>query len=368
MNRTWKSKALVALMMTVAVSMSTSCNMIDEDLDDCEVDFRAQYRMCLVTNENPEIVRVLGEHTSIANDLREHLKDVFTDYGRDLSLSFYALPDSALTLPLRDQLPTVMNATEKSFDIFMPIFDYMHLAVANVQPNGPVSQRNTDRCHGSQLALSATAATVQDPGSLSDAVASQQSGLFSGRRLLTGITYGPQQYDFPLYMANSAAAIVLDPRTAQFTDVRIFTAGFAHAFSVCDSVYRYGADYLVRSDRVALNNTNWLCFCGVSLPSRDVENGKLKIENASTRSRVDIDEPVFLYDDCGEDIWYYDCYVTMATGSITRTTLGIRHPLRAGQLKILKGWIDDKGVIRLKDDEVSVSTDLDWREGLIFEH
>ena len=84
-----------------------------------------------------------------------------------------------------------------------------------------------------------------------------------------------------------------------------------------------------------------------------------------TRSRVDIDEPVFLYDDCGEDIWYYDCYVTMATGSITRTTLGIRHPLRAGQLKILIGWIDDNGVIRLKDDEVSVSTNLDWQEGLI---
>ena len=47
------------------------------------------------------------------------------------------------------------------------------------------------------------------------------------------------------------------------------------------------------------------------------------------------------------------------------TTLGIRHPLRAGQLKILIGWIDDKGVIRLKDDEVSVSTNLDWQEGLI---
>ncbi|MBQ3632432.1 MAG: hypothetical protein II949_14575 [Prevotella sp.] len=358
MNRNWKSKALIALMMTVAVSMSTSCNMIDEDLDDCEIDFRAQYRMCLVTNENREIARVLGEHTSIADDLRTHLKDVFTDYGRDIALSFYALPDSVATLPLRDQLPTAMNATERSFDIFMPIYDYMHLAVVNVQPNGPVAQRNTDRCHGSQLALTASKATVQEPGSLDDAVASQQSGLFTGRKLLTGLTYGPQQYDFPMYMANSAAAIVLDPRTAKFTDVRIFTAGFAHAFNVCDSAYTYGADYLVRSDRVTLNNTNWLAFCGVSLPSREPSH--------YTRSRVDIDEPVFLYDDCGVVIWCYDCYVTMATGTVTRTTLGIRHPLRAGQLKIILGWIDDNGVIRTKDDELSVSTDLDWQDGLIF--
>lgn len=353
-----KIRTLGLLLLSAAVVALPSCSMIDEDLDDCEVDFQAQYRMCLVTNENREIARVLGEHTSIAEDLRAHLQDVFTDYGRDIALDFYALPDSARTLPLRDQLPTAMNATERSYEIFMPIYDYMHLAVVNVQPNGPVTQRNTERCHGSQLALNATSATVQDPGSLDDAVASQQSGLFSGRRLLTGLTYGPQQYDMPMYMVNSAAAIVLDPRTAQFTDVRIFTAGFAHAFNVCDSVFSYGANYLVRSEQVALKGTNWLCFCGVSLPSREPSN--------YTRSRVDIDEPVFLYDDCHEDIWYYDCYVTMATGKVTRTTLGIRHPLRAGQLKILKGWIDDIGVVRLKDDEVSVSTDLDWREGLIF--
>ena len=369
MKRIWKSQALAALLLTSAVSMSTSCSMIDEDLDDCEVEFRGQYRMCLVTNENLEIARVLGKHSAIGDDLREHLKDVFVDYGRDISLDFYVLPDSVATLPLRDALPVEMNATERSYDIFMPISDYMHLAVSNVRDNGAVARRSVERCHGSQLALSPQPPVVTE--TLDDAVGSQRTGLFSGRRLLTGLTYGPQQYDMPLYMANDAAAIVLDPRTARFTDVRIYTVGFATAFNVCDSAYVYPQnDYYVRAEQVTLHGTDWLAYCAVSLPSREPSRYMYSRELSSPdpRSRVEVDEPVFLYDDCGEDLWYYDCYVTMATGTVTRTTLGIRHPLRAGQLKILLGWIDDTGVVRTKDDEVSVSTDLDWREGLILRY
>ena len=358
MKTNMKIRALAILLCGAAATALSSCSLIDEDLDDCEVDFQAQYRMCLVTNENLEIARVLGKHSTIGDDLREHLKDVFNDYGRDIALDFYALPDSARTLPLRGNLPTEMNATERSYEIFMPIYDYMHLAVTNVRDNGAVAQRATDRCHGAQLALNPQP-PVQST-TLDDAVASQRTGLFSGRRLLTGLTYGPQQYDFPMYMANDAAAIVLDPRTAQFTDVRIYTVGFATAFNVCDSVYTYPEnDYFVRADQVTLHNTNWLCYCAVSLPSRE--------PYYPTRSRLEIDEPVFRYDDSGQNVWFYDCYVTMKSGSITRTTLGVRHPLRAGQLKIILGWIDDNGVIRTKDDELSVSTDLDWQDGLICE-
>ena len=357
MNTNMKIRVLGILLCGATVTALSSCEPIDDDLDDCEVDFQAKYRVCLVTNENLEIARVLDKHTAIGDDLREHLKDVFTDYGHDIALDFYALPDSLRTLPVRGTLPTEMNATERSYEIFMPIKDYMHLAVTNVQDNGAVSQRNTDRCHGSQLALSPQP-PVQ-PTSLDEALASQQTGLFSGRRLMTGLKYGTYPFDLPMYMVNDAAAIVLDPRTAQFKDVRIYTIGFATAFNVCDSVYTYPEnDYFVRADQVTLHNTNWLAYCAVSLPSREPSN--------YTRSRVEIDEPVFRYDDCGEPVWYYDCYVTMNSGTITRTTLGVPHPLRAGQLKIVLGWIDDNGVIRTKDDELSVSTDLDWSEGLIF--
>ena len=373
MERTWKSKALATLMMMTAISMSTSCSMIDDDLDDCEVELKGQYRLHLVTNEELEMKRVLGHRDDIAGALREYLSDVFTDYGRDLALSFYALPDSVPTLPLRGQLPTEMNATERSFDIFMPISDYMHLATANVRSNGPVSLEHTENCRDAALrpALTAVPSNMSSylPADLDAATPSQRTGLFTGRRALSGLTYGPQQYDMPLYIANSAAAIVLDPRTAQFTDVRIFTTGFADGFSISDSTYSYATPYLVRADRVTVGGTNWLCYCGVSLPSREPARYMYSRElSPVTRSRVEIDEPVFDYSNSGRTIWYYDCYVTLATGSITRTTIGIPHPLRAGQLKIILGWIDDDGIIRLEDQELSVSSDLDWQEGLIIRY
>ena len=362
MNTNMKIRVLGILLCGAVVTVLPSCEPIDDDLDDCEVDFQAKYRVCLVTNENLEIARVLDKHTAIGDDLREHLKDVFTDYGRDIALDFYALPDSSRTMPLRGTLPTEMNAAERSYEIFMPIKDYMHLAATNVQANGAVSLRNADRCHGAQIAL--TPQPPVKPTSLDEALPSQKTGLFTGRRLLTGLTYGPQQYDMPLYMANSAAAIVIDPRYPRknsFTDIRIYTLGFAKDFNVCDSAYSYPEnDYYVRADQVTLHNTDWLAYCAVSFPSRE--------PSKYTRSRIEIDEPVFRYDDCGENVWYYDCYVTMASGTVTRTIAGVHHPLRAGQLKILVGWMDDDkepGVIHFKDEELSVSSDLDWREGLI---
>lgn len=356
----WKNHLLTGIACLATAIAQTSCSSIDEDLSDCDVDMKGTYRHHLVTNENREIARVLGDETAIGDDLREHLKDVFADYGRDIALDFYALPELTHTLPLTGTMPTEMNATERSFDIFMSIFDYTHLAVTNVRDNGAVALSGNDNCRTAQLSLQPQ--PPYETTKLEEALASQHTGLFTGRRQLTGITYGEQRYDMPLYIVNSAAAIVLDPRyprTTEFTDVRIYTTGFADAFNVCDSVYTYpDNDYYVRADEVALHNTDWLCYCAVSMPSREPVY--------PTRQREDVDEPTFRYDDCGQAVWYYDCYVTMASGTITRTTIGVRHPLRAGQLKIIKGWIDDVGVVRLHDNELTVSSDLDWTDGLIF--
>lgn len=349
--------ACLVLATTVALS---SCSTIDENRDDCEVDFQARYRLNLITNEELEIKRVLGDTLSgIAADLREHLKDVFTDFGRDLGLHYYALPDSAYTLPLRGNLTTEMNASESSCEIFMPILDYMHLATANVQNNGPVKLQNQESCHGAKLEQTADDNTV----------ASQHTGLYTGRTLFTGLTYGKHQYNTDLYIVNCADAIVLDPRTAQFSDVTVHTSGFANSFSVCDSIYHFENNYVVRSERVELHNTNWLSFCSVNLPSRE--------PSKNTRMSKEVDEPRFSYDDSGEDIWQYEVYVTMKggynngltikEGTITKTTLTIHHPLRPGQLKIILGWIDDRGVIHTDDMTVGTSINLDWNPGIEFE-
>ena len=50
-------------------------------------------------------------------------------------------------------------------------------------------------------------------------------------------------------------------------------------------------------------------------------------------------------------------------GTVTETVLSIRQPLRAGQLKILKGWIGDDGDVRTHDHTVGVSVTLNWNDG-----
>ena len=50
-------------------------------------------------------------------------------------------------------------------------------------------------------------------------------------------------------------------------------------------------------------------------------------------------------------------------GTTTRTVLGIKEPLRAGQFKIVKVRIGEQGEIQPEAQEVGVSVTLDWKPG-----
>ena len=58
---------------------------------------------------------------------------------------------------------------------------------------------------------------------------------------------------------------------------------------------------------------------------------------------------------------------TRQGGSITETVMRIKQPLRAGQLKIIKGRVNENGVVVPDNPEVSTSVTLDWKEGLDIE-
>jgi hypothetical protein len=49
--------------------------------------------------------------------------------------------------------------------------------------------------------------------------------------------------------------------------------------------------------------------------------------------------------------------------SVTETVLDITEPLKAGDLKIIKGSLDDEGAVRPYDSTVGVSVTLDWNKG-----
>lgn len=366
-----KINALCTCSLLAMALLPVSCSTIDDDLDDCFIDLQAEYELRLVTNENLELARVLSDRPGIADALRQHLSGVFSDQGRDLNLSFYLNGTRS-----HQQTESMNNASTKRVSMTLEIEDYEHLAIANVQNNGVVTLEGDNTLQTSILKSPLELRSLATKGTQetsTQSIASQSTGIFTGRRSFPNMTWGVYPYHMPLYMANCAAAIVLDPRTAKFTDVKIFTTGFATSFNVADSTYQYDNSPLVRAERVAMpDTTRWLAFSAVSYPSK--EPASLARQNSSpsgetegglsssTRSRVDTDLP-FSYADSGQDLWQYECYVTLSDGTVTKTTLTIRHPLRGGQLKVLCGYIDGNGSIRLYDAEVGATVDLDWKPG-----
>lgn len=348
MNR--KINALCACSLLMPALLLTSCGFIDDDLDDCYIDMQADYELRLVTNENLELARTLSDRPGIADALHQHLSGVFTDNGRDLDLSFYLN-----NVRQHQQTEDMNSASTKHVNMQLPIEDYTHLAIANLQGNNVLALQNGDSYNQAAIKLPTGDATI----------ASQKSGIFTGRHAFTNMVRGIHTYHMPLYIANSAAAIVLDPRTCKYTDIKVFTSGFATAFNVADSTYFYDNSPMVLSDKVNLpDTTKWIAYCGVSYPSREPSSNARSL-NYTTRSVTQTDQP-FLYADCGENIWQYETYVTMTDGTTTKTTLSIRHPLRAGQLKIIVGFIDDQGVVRLYDTDLGESVDVKWEKGSVY--
>ena len=89
-----------------------------------------------------------------------------------------------------------------------------------------------------------------------------------------------------------------------------------------------------------------LCYCSVNFPSRDAAA-------ASSAKRAE----------AGPALWQLKVYLTKSDGKVTETVLDIEEPLKAGDLRIIKGELDDDGAVRPYDSTVGVSVTLDWGNG-----
>ena len=88
----------------------------------------------------------------------------------------------------------------------------------------------------------------------------------------------------------------------------------------------------------------------------------------SSEIAIETEEP-FIAEPTDEVLWEFRVYVpvkdkTRAVPSITETVLPIKVPLRAGELKIIRGRIGDNGEIVPDDQEIGTSVTLDWQPGL----
>ena len=287
-----KHIAVVASLLLCAIAQ-TSCSMVDDNLDNCGSDYQLNYELRLVTNMTTELETQLTTQTevAVANALRQHLKNIFSDYARDVDLSFY---DTGVNDIRQYHESPTMNANQRSYTIYLPVQKYMHLAAANLKDNSVVSL-NGD--------------------------------------------------------------LVIEPRNHQVKDIKVYTTGFATGFNIKDSTYVFGANTtLIKAETVTTPEVGDWSFCSVNFPSQD----------PASRVVIETEDP-FVANEEAEKIWEFQVLITNNDGSVTRTVLGIRRPLRAGQLMIIKGFIDDDGSVRPLDSKVGVSVTLNWNEGMSFE-
>lgn len=314
----------------------TGCSLVDEDLRDCGKEYSIEYSLTLVTNVSDEIASELetpmstGLENSAANALREYLKNIFTDYAHDVHLSFYDVAEDSLLLHREEH---IMDASHSSYTLYMPERRYMHTALANVNDNPLANITGDDRCHREKL---------HQP--VQDTLSSHTTGLFTARLPMDIQEGQDRNFYVRLYMANSAAAIVIDTTGRNIRDLKLFSTGFATDFSVCDSLYHFNSTPVFRMDSLPLEEEG-CCFVSVHFPSRDTEDYTKDV----------VTEPA---------LWCLKAYVTNHDGSVTESVLGVTEPLKAGELKILKAKVLDNGAVQPDDPTVAVSITLEWSGGM----
>ena len=308
------------------------------------------YELELITNITTEVETQLNTQTdvSLAAKLKDHLGDIFSDFAHDVNLLFYGIGSDS-TLLYHDE--HIMDDSESSYTLYIPRQKYMHLAVANVEGDPVVRLEDTENCH--------TAVLRQIDG---DTISSHNTGIFTARQLMEMIEGVDQTFNVKLYMANCSAMLVVDPNGHDISGMRVFTTGFATAFFIADSVYEYKTPSpMIRTTRLDPDENGNVGFVSVNFPSRE-PSASLPSEARQTRTVIETTEP-FIAQPGDEVLWEFHIFLPQADGTTTKTVLGIKEPLRAGQLKIIKVRIGEKGEVEPESPTVGVSVTLDWKPG-----
>ena len=336
----------------VLTTALAGCSMIDEDLSKCGKEAVVDIELELVTNMSLELEMQLNAQTDkeIIDLLREYMSRIFTDYAHDIDLSFYDTQGDSTRL-MHDQ--HIMDANQQRYVLHLPIHDYQHLAVANIADNNQVALADDAHCHPSRL-LQQRADTIKP----------HATGLFTARstmRLVEGID---QTFFVRLYMANCASTLVVDPRIYNADDIRVVASGFASQFQICDSSYVFDTKApVIVTDKLTAKTDPRVCFCTVNFPSR--ESLPAARASALTRHVIETNAP-FVALQGEQSLWEYRVYVRKADGTITESIVGIRQPLRPGQLKVIQVWIGDDGRVNSESPDVGISVTLDWKPGNTF--
>ena len=336
------------------MAVLAGCSSIDDNLDDCGEQAQMDYELKLVTNVSTEVQTQLNAVTDIAlvASLKDYLGGIFTDYAKDVNLSFYAVGGN-MGLLYHDE--HVMNNSEHSYTLYIPRQKYMHLAVANVEDDPVVYLDGVENCK--------TAALRQVEG---DTIESHNTGIFTARQMMEMIEGIDQTFNVKLFMANCSAMLAVDPQDHDISKMQVFATGFATAFYIADSVYEYKTPApMIRTKRLDPDENGHIGFVSVNFPSREPSTPQPASTGGTTRTVIETTDP-FIAQPGDEVLWEFHIFLPQDDGTITKTVLGIKEPLRAGQFKIVKAKIGDNGQVEPEGSEVGVSVTLDWKPGGTF--
>lgn len=309
-----------------------ACSLVDEDLTACEAEYQLTYDLQLVTNITTELETELSLDTevAVATALKAYLNNIFTDRAHDVDLSFY---DTEGDLPRLYHERHIMDANQTSYTLHIPVHRYLHLGLANLDGNEVLTLEDSDTGAGSHLQQH-----------IADTLPTHKRGVFSARSHMDIKEGEDQQFQVNLYMANCAASLVLDTLGSNVKDIRVYAAGFATAFDVADSVYRFQHTPVIKADKMVVSEPgSEVCFATVNFPSRG---------------------PVTKADENEETYWEFRVYCTVPNGTITETKLSVRRPLLPSTLDILKAKVYGNGALEPEDQTVGVDVSIDWRPGM----
>ena len=347
-------KLLAAALIGV---LSASCNVIDDDLSVCGNDYELDYELRLVTNMTTELKTQLTTETelNLAQALRTHLTDIFTDFAHDVDLSFYDTQGDSLRLQHDEH---IMDANQASYTLYLPMRHYMHLAVANIVDNPLVDLVNDERCHQSQLSLIHTpSGSPVLRGETDEIVQSHTTGIFTARQSMEVLEGVDQHFDVHLFMANCAAVLVVDTVGSGIREMKVVATGFATGFNIADSAFIYSdKPPLVKANPVEAQCEGEVAFCTVNFPSREPEESE-----TATRVVIETTDP-FVAPTAKERLWEFRIYATSHDGSVTESVLYIRRPLRAGQFMIIKVKARPDGSVTTGDPTIGINVTLNWND------
>lgn len=310
----------------------TAC--INEDLSGCGATYAVTYEAWVDMSVRDTLAARLDGKVAEAmiDTLASVIAPAFDRHLHDLSLAFFT---PAGQLASSAKLQASGGRHEASF--YLPPERYGHEAVSVDAAAGYFAAVGTGRQETFGVGYA----------NLSDTIRPVMTPAFSGQAALE--PYGPPALvGMPIH--NAAVALVLRTKSgAPLGEASAYLRGSASGYARADSAYRFDQAPVIHADR--LDKAGATAFCVNCFPSKEGDGAVQPADAAGAPS----------------GLWEMDVYIRVeADGEITKNTLYIADPLRAGELAVLLMEVNDEGEVE-ETPEVAVGVELDWKPGLDFE-